>query len=143
MIHQNSDQGTPKMYLDIGKKCPSKALICVPHLPEPITVKKFAKQFPDFASMMDGQSKENTLLFYWKYNKQEGVYVFISEEEEDEVAELLGVKLYDGSDKDSEGGPENRQLTEEEIKDFREYLKEVNEGMKEWNERTKEMDTSL
>jgi hypothetical protein len=125
------------MYLDVGKKCPKKALFYVPHLPAPITAKAIKTQFPEFASLMDGMSKENTLLFYWKHNKKEDVYEFLDTDCEEEVAELLGVKLYDGElpEEQEEERPENRQLTQEEVADFRNYLQEVREGMKEWEEK--------
>lgn len=128
----------PKIYLDVRCKCPDNFLFYVPHLLNPITAKKFRKDFPSFAELMDGESKENTLLFYWKYNKQENVYEFIDEESEDEVAELLGVKIYEGGDEDEDENPENRALTSEEVQQFRESLKEFHEGMKEWNERNEE-----
>jgi hypothetical protein len=126
-----------KMYLDIGKKCPKKTRIYVPHLPTPITAKQLAADFPEFNALMDGQAKENTLLFYWKYNKAEDVYEFLDTDSEEEVAELLGVELYDGEEapQETEETHEARQLTEEEVNDFREYIKEFHEGMKEWNER--------
>jgi hypothetical protein len=137
-VEQLTDEhlSTTKMYLSIGAKCPSKTLFYVPHLPAPITAKQFCKDFPDFAKLMDGQATENTLLFYWKYNKQENAYVFVDEDAEDEVAELMGVALYTGEDKDEEeDAPDNRALTEEEIADFREKLKEVRDGLKEWEQR--------
>lgn len=123
------------MYLDIGVKCPDKALFMVPHLVEPIKAKKIVKKFPEFAKLMDGEGKENTLLFYWKLNKKEGVYEFIDAYAEDEVAKLLGVAIYEGEDKDEEEACEGRPLTQEEINDFYEFIDEFNQGMKEWEEK--------
>ncbi len=83
------------MYLKPKKKCPPNALFDVPHKPEPVTAKYLMKKFPAFASEMDGCGEERCLLYFWQRNKETNVYEFIDEEAEDEVREILGVKLLD------------------------------------------------
>ena len=117
------------MYIDIGKKCPSNALVCVPHKEEPMTVKELSKEFPDFVKIFDGEAKENTMLFYWKWNKQEKVFEFIDSDAEDEVAELMNVNLLVASD--TEETVETRQLSTDEIDTFKEQLYEIQQLLKD------------
>ncbi len=117
------------MYLDIGKKCPTSALFCVPHKTEPMTLKEIKQKFPDFIGLFDGEAKENTLSFYWKWNKHEKVFEFIDTDAEDEVAELMGVEITEFADQ--EENLESRQLSTDEIHEFKEQIKEMQELLTE------------
>jgi hypothetical protein len=95
----------------------------VPHKDSPMTFKELTKDFPNFVELFDGESIENTMGFYWKLNKHTSVYEFLDSESEEEVAELMGVKLCDDTvDDDEEKIAEQRQLTEDEIREFKEEL---------------------
>ena len=113
------------MYLDIGKKCPLNTTFYVPHKDEPMTLKELKKEFPDFVALFDGEAKENTMLFYWKWNKHEKAFEFIDADAEDEVAELMGVQLAETTEK--EDAPESRQLSTDEIQAFKEQIQEMQE----------------
>lgn len=81
------------MHLDIGRKAFLKMKLRVPHQDKPMTVQQMEKTFPEFAKMLDGDAQENTIKFFWKLDKTSGIYEFIGPDEEDEVAEELGVEL--------------------------------------------------
>jgi hypothetical protein len=119
------------MFLEIGRPCKSAILFDVPHKPEPMTFKQLAKEFPEFVKIFDGKAIENTMCFYWKRNKQTGVYEFIDADSEEEVAELMNVELYTGTVGDEEGLElaEQRQLTQDEIASFKEELAFVKEAL--------------
>ena len=62
------------MYLDKKTKASLDLYFDVPHKLEPMSVKQLMKKFPEFAQTMDGTCEENTLLFYYKKNKETGVW---------------------------------------------------------------------
>ena len=125
-----------KMFLAVRKPCPLATLFDVPHQPEPMSAYEIKKKFPNFAKEMDGGYEENTLSFFYKKNKETGVYEFKDEEAEEEVAELMGVELYDEEKEKgkAEDRPENRVLTEEEKNTFCEHLTDIREKLKYMNE---------
>jgi hypothetical protein len=129
------------MYLTRKEKCRSKALFDVPHKPEPVTAAYLMKRFPEFANEMDGSSEDRCLLYFWKRNKETKVYEFQDEEAEDEVAEILGVRIYNEEEEKEKAKQkylqETRALTEEEIKDFKEELARVSKEIKQFNNTTK------
>lgn len=111
------------MYIEIRRKCKPNMKFDVPHKDSPMTFKELTKDFPNFVELFDGESIENTMGFYWKLNKHTSVYEFLDSESEEEVAELMGVKLCDDTvDDDEEKIAEQRQLTEDEIREFKEEL---------------------
>lgn len=115
------------------KPCPLTALFDVPHQIDPMTAYEIKKKFPQFAKEMDGGYEENTLSFFYKKNKERDVYEFKDEEAEEEVAELMGVEIYDeekAKEKEKKDAPENRVLTEEEKAVFREHLTDIREKLK-------------
>ena len=118
------------MFLAVGRPCNPKALFDVPHKSEPMTARRIQKKFPDFAALFDGKSMENTLLFYYKKNKATDVYEFLDEEAEEEVAELMGVKILveDIVDEDNE---EKEGLSPEQLVEFKEHMEDIRIG-KEW-----------
>lgn len=129
------------MYLTRKEKCPPTALFDVPHKPDPVTAKYLEKKFPDFAKEMDGAGEERCMLYFWKRNKETKVYEFLDAEAEEEIAEILGVPLYD-EEKQKEKArqeylQETRALTEQEIKDFKDELDYLREKLKEFNNTTK------
>lgn len=118
------------MFLNIGKVCKGKELFDVPHQIEPMSTKEIMKKFPSFAKIFDGQGKENTLLFYYKKNKITDVYEFIDEEAEEEVAELMDVKIKTFV-MENEDEIENKKLSDEQIQDFKSQLKDVQNALSE------------
>ena len=131
------------MYLSIGRKCPLGALFYLPHKEEPFTAKKIIRRFPEFAKLFDGESIENTLTFYYKKDKESGVYTPLDLEAEEEVAELLGVKIKEfvikDEDADDRDDDELRPLDENDIKKFKLHLNDIREGIDWLN---KESDSS-
>ncbi len=124
----------------MNQKCSSKDFFDVPHKSKPMSAKDIIKKFPDFAKLFDGEAEENTLSFYWKKNKETGIYEFKSTDDEEEVAELMEVKILDGEDtieKEAEEETENkkhenRELTKEEIEEFKEHMKDIKEGLEKF-----------
>ena len=124
------------MYLDIKIKVKRAYRFNVPHKKEPMTAAEIEKEFPDFAKLFDGEAKENTLLFYYKLNKREGVFELLDEEAEEEVAELMGVELCtEAYEYEEEAAPEARHLTTAEIEKFKEDIDQIKEGL-EWFDKT-------
>jgi hypothetical protein len=125
------------MYLRKKERCPPTALFDMPHRPEPMTAFRIQKKFPEFAREMDGCGEERCLLYFWQRNKETKVYEFIDQESEEEVAEILGVKIYDENEEKEKAKQkylqETRALTEEEIRDFKEELAYVRQQIKEFN----------
>jgi hypothetical protein len=121
------------MHLDIRTPCPSLLKIWLPHLETPISAKKVAHQFPEFAALFDGKATENTLLFYYKLNIAEQCLDFIDEDAEEEVAELLGVTITEIEmiNEDTQAGdfPEARDLTQKEIDEFKEHINDIRQGL--------------
>ncbi len=118
------------MYLEVGIKCSPVMLFSVPHKAEPIKFKTLAKEFPEFVAMFDGKSFENTMSFYWKRNKQTGVYEFLDADSEDEVAELMGVELCEENEEEDAEEVEQRQLTEDEVTNFKDELSFIREKLR-------------
>ena len=119
---------TKHMYLAMGKYCPKATFFDVPHQEEPMSAKEILKLFPNFAKEMDGSAVENCLSFFYKKDKERNVYAFIDVESEEEVAELMGVELYDESK--GEGPTINSPLTDEQQKEFREHIQDIRDGLK-------------
>ncbi len=121
------------MYLDIAVRASSKLLFRVPHLQLPLTVKQIRKDFPDFAKEMDGSAKECTLRFFYKKDKETGIYEFIHSEDEDEVAELMKVQImefHEDEEVDSDGEPlKSDALTDEQMLMHKENLQEIRRGL--------------
>ncbi len=124
------------MFLEKKRPCPPTALFDVPHKKEPVTAAYLMKKFPKFASEMNGTSDDCCLLYFWKRNKETKVYEFIDEEAEEEVAEMLGVSLYNEEEEAEKAKQkyleETRALTEEEIRNFKEELAYASQQMKEF-----------
>ena len=116
------------MYLDRGIPCKPGYLFAVPHKDTPMKAKEIEAEFPAFAKLFDGASEENTLLFYYKLNKREKVFEFKTPEDEDEVAELLGVAVCEETaESEPETAPESRPLTKEELNEFKEHMNDIRE----------------
>lgn len=114
------------MYLSKKQICPSTALFDVPHKPKPMTAAQIIKKFPEFAKEMNGTSDDSCLLYFWKRNKETKIYEFEDEEAEQEVAEMLKVKIYDEAAEKEKAAKlyaeQSRALTAEEIQSFKEEL---------------------
>lgn len=103
------------MYLSRGRLAPKDALFDVPHKRDPMTTKEILKELPTFAKAMDGTATENTLLFYYKKNKDERVlfndedaketdyYIFQDQDAEEDVADMMGVEIGVFSEEEDEG----------------------------------------
>jgi hypothetical protein len=113
------------MYLAINQRCPLGLSFAVPHKPEPMTAKRIIKKFPHFAKIFDGQGEENTLRFYYKKSKETGIYEFIDLDAEEEVAELMGVKIKTFDIKDEIDKP----LDEKDVENFREHMSDIRNGL--------------
>lgn len=116
-------------FFDLGVPCQDHWLFDVPHLSEPIKYKRLARKFPAFVAEFDGSASDCFLSFYYKLNKARGVFEFKSAEDEDEVAELLGVSLHVTENEDNE--PEVKALTKEEVAEFRDHMKDIRQGLEE------------
>jgi hypothetical protein len=130
--------GIAKMYLSVGRRCPTHALFDLPHKDEPMSAKAIQKRYPKFADIFDGQSLENTLSFYYKKNKETGVYGFIDEEAEAEVAELLGVKVKVFKDTSIEEEEEatSAAMTTKDVGTFKEHMEDIRSGIDWLNTRS-------
>jgi hypothetical protein len=122
------------MYIDVNLECPKFIKICMPHLEEPIYISRVIKKYVKFAKIFDGKARENTLSYYYKINKNDGVLEFIDEDTENEVADLLGVGILEKEiiDEDlvMEEAAEKNKLTEEQVAAFKEQLSEVRWSIK-------------
>jgi len=118
-------------FFDIGIPCQDHWLFDVPHLSEPIKYKRLARKFPAFVAEFDGSTSDCFLSFYYKLNKERGVFEFKSAEDEDEVADLLGVSVKITEIENEEKEPETKTLTKEEVAEFREHMKDIRQGLEE------------
>jgi hypothetical protein len=119
------------MYLALRQKCPLGEFFDMPHQPEPMNAKQITKKFPKFAQIFDGKGEENTLKFYYKKSKETGVYEFIDLDAEEEVAELMGVKIQEFKVKDEEelDDEEKRTLDKNDIENFRNHMTDIRTGI--------------
>lgn len=103
-----------------------------------MTAKKIIKKFPEFAKLFDGQAEENTLKFYYKKSKETGVYEFIDLDAEEEVAELMGVKIKTFSFKDEESMEESEKkaLDKTDIDNFKTHMADIRTGIMWLNSKT-------
>jgi hypothetical protein len=117
------------MYIDVNIQCPKFLKIAMPHLDEPIYISRVIKKYAKFASIFDGRGKENTLSYYYKFNKADATLEFIDEDMETEVAELLGVGLNEKEYVDEEQqlleDAKKNHLSAEQITEFKAQLDEV------------------
>ena len=122
------------MHLGIHRPVPLHAKFDVPHKPVPMRFRDIVAEFPDFVALFDGEAEENTLLFYYKFNKDRCTYEFKDTESEEEVAELMKVPIVEfQEDETEENQHENRKLTKEELDVFREHIQDIRKG-REWLE---------
>lgn len=122
----------------MGRRCPTHALFDLPHKDEPMSAKAIQKRYSKFADIFDGQSLENTLSFYYKKNKETGVYGFIDEDAEAEVAELLGVKVRVFKDTSIEEEEEaaSAAMTTKDVGTFKEHMEDIRSGIDWLNTRS-------
>lgn len=142
------------MYFNLRKTtdtpCVSDNLyFSVPHRLRPMSAKKLGEHlcFPEpgekysckLKDIFDGTCIENTLSIYYKktpkpiknkknehYEWYQGAdYVFIGPDEEDEFAELMGVKLYDEEKEKNK----SKKVTPEDDAIFREYISDIKERL--------------
>jgi hypothetical protein len=119
------------MYLALRQKCPLGDFFDMPHQPEPLTAKQIIKKFPKFAQLFDGQAEENTLKFYYKKSKETGVYEFIDLDAEEEVAELMGVKIKEFTIKNEDelDDEEKKGLDNDDIETFKDHMADIRTGI--------------
>jgi hypothetical protein len=132
------------MYLALRQKCPLGALFDMPHRPEPMTAKRIIKKFPKFAEIFDGEGEENTLKFYYKKSKETGVYEFIDQDAEEEVADLMGVKIKEFKviNEEELDDEEKRPLDNEDIKKFKNHMDDIRTGIIWLKNQTKDIEIS-
>ena len=119
------------MFLSRGRPAPKGLLFDVPHKKEPMTVKEIEKAFPEFAKLMDGNGEENTLLFYYKKNKETAHYVFQDCDSEEDIAEMMGVEI--GLFSNEEEVLSMEALTKTQIETHKENLAMIREGLKHFD----------
>lgn len=119
------------MFLDKKTKASLDLLFDVPHKLEPMTVKKIIKKYPDFAKTMDGSCDENCLLFYYKKNKETGIYEFQDDDAQEDIAELLDVKIKSFELKDEEEYTVKEGLNTEQLEKHKENIEMIREGLKQ------------
>ena len=125
----------PRVFLTTTQAAPCNLKICLPHLPLPISIRRFATEFPDFAATFDGMNEESTLLWYWKVNVAEGVLEFKSPDDEDEVAQHLHVAVPCVAAEDEAGGSGDGvvaatgPLTAEQRQEVKEHIADIRKGL--------------
>jgi hypothetical protein len=136
---------TPRqMFLALRQKCPLGEFFDMPHRPEPMTAKQIIKKFPKFAQIFDGEGEENTLKFYYKKSKETGIYEFIDFDAEEEVADLMGVKIKEFTVKNEEDldDEEKRPLDSEDIEKFKSHMADIRTGIMWLKNQSKNSETS-
>ena len=140
-ITNSNSSKTPKklhiMYLKMRHPCPLATMFYLPHKADPVTAKKIASRYPKFAKLFDGQSEENTLSFYYKKNKETDVYEFIDQDAEEEVAELLGVKILEEIVPNDDEVFENNKLTTNQLDEFKDHMQNIRHGIDWLNNQSK------
>ena len=133
-----------QMYLALKQKCPMGLFFDMPHRPEPMTAKQLIKKFPKFAQLFDGQGEENTLKFYYKKSKETGVYEFIDFDAEEEVAELMGVKIKEFTlkNEDDLDDEEKKPLDTDDIEAFKGHMADIRTGIMWLKNQNKDVETS-
>lgn len=117
------------MYLDKNRKASFDLYFDVPHKLEPMSVKQLMKKFPEFVETMDGTCEENCLLFYYKKNKETGVYEFQDDDAEQDIADLLNVKIKNFILEDKEKTVEG--LSSEQLEKHKENIEMIRDGLKQ------------
>lgn len=125
------------MYLKLRHPCPLTTMFYLPHKADPVTAKKIASRYPKFAKLFDGESEENTLSFYYKKNKETDVYEFIDQDAEEEVAELLGVKILEEIVPNDDEVLENNKLTTDQLDEFKDHMQNIRYGIDWLNNQAK------
>jgi hypothetical protein len=122
------------MYLDIGVRASNKLFLRVPHRQMPMTVREVSKEYPGFAAEMDGSSRECTLRYFYKKDKESGIYEFLDVDSEEEVAELMGVAVMEFAEEeemDSDGElVKTTALTDEQLERHKTNLAQIREGLR-------------
>lgn len=130
-----------QIYLSIGTPIsnPDKTLILLPHIRDPITIKKALQKYPCLYSEFDGTATECTLLYNFKWNKHEKCFEPIDEEAENELVEILGVELGEfktgeEDDKEKEDGEDGedgkvKKLTKEQHLEFHDHIADIRLGL--------------
>ena len=106
----------------------------VPHQQLPMTAREISKQFKHFAREMDGRTADACLTYFYKKDKETGIYEFIDADAEEELAEILGVKVMEFCEEeevDSDGELiHSNGMTSDQIKKHRENIAMIREGLK-------------
>ncbi len=86
--------------------------------------KTIIKKFPQFAKLFDGLAEENTLCFYYKKVKDSESYAFIDIDAEEEVAELMGVKICEVEEVDDDD-IDKPVLTSTQLDSYKEFMNDI------------------
>ena len=121
------------MYLNPRTKAGKRDYFRVPHQELPMTAAEIRKQFRSFAEEMDGRSADACLDFFYKRDKDTGIYEFIDADAEEEIAEILGVKIIEVREDDNgevEGeGEEGKELNATQLSMHHENIRMIREGL--------------
>lgn len=81
------------IYLSVGKPAPEKALIQLPYVREPLTIKKALQKYPILYEEFDGtEGNATTLLYYFEWDKSKKLYQPKNRKAKDELNEILNLK---------------------------------------------------
>lgn len=100
----------------------------VPHRSVPWSANKICRRYPKFAALFDGKGVENTLSFYYKKDKTTDIYQFIDVDAEEEVAELMGVKILVKKELNEEDIP-TESMNESQLQTFKEHMADIRTGL--------------
>jgi hypothetical protein len=123
-----------EMYLNPRTKIHRNTYFRVPHQQLPITAGEIRQQFKQFAREMDGRSADACLDFFYKKDKESGIYEFVDADAEEEVAEIMGVKVIEFCEEeevDSDGELiRSNGMNEGDIARHRENIAMIRTGLK-------------
>lgn len=98
--------------------------------------------YPTIIDEMDGKSEENTLLFYYEFNRVNGTYKFKDEDSENDFAEILGMDFHTISTGESKEDEETRKLDADEENERVASLAEFMNPSKKTDERKSKINLS-
>lgn len=134
------------MYLNPQTRVYKGAYFRVPHQQLPMTAGEIRRQFKQFAREMDGRSADACLEFFYKKDKETGIYEFIDADAEEEVAEIMGVKVIEFCEEeevDSEGELiHSNGMNAADIARHRENIAMIRTGLKKIGAMSSDPDSS-
>lgn len=124
-------------------RMPCRALLPLPHLREPMRAADVERTFPATAANFDGSTAESYLNTFYKHTAHRDddgnkvfEYEFVDVEAEEEMAELLGVRVLEECEEECEDeceAPLASGLTAEQLVTHHEMLDAIREGLAHLN----------